>query len=210
MSNFEPKTERPRWKFVAFVFVYMIAIKLLPYVMSRFTEMSIEEAFASYPWGFSPIFALALFGGAIYRSKMVAVWAPLAAMLLGDLGIWAITGVFSYAFYSTQVLVYLSFALCAVIGFSLRSKRTIGKTVGAGFAGCLVFFIITNFGAWIGFTTYPKTLSGLIECYIAGLPFFRNHLIATAIFGGILFSPACLYQVSSAKAEPELLPATSV
>jgi hypothetical protein len=37
--------------------------------------------------------------------------------------------------------------------------------------------------------TYPKTLNGLMACYVAGLPFFRNgvasDLLFTAAFFGI-------------------------
>lgn len=191
------QTEPPRWRFVAFVFAYAIAIKVLPYVLYRM-GMDVEQNFTIYPWNFSPIFAVAIFGGAMYKSKTNALWAPLAAMLAGDIGIWAVTGKFDWAFYSGQWVIYAAFAICAAIGFLLREKRTWGRVAITGAASCLTFFLITNFATWVGSTIYPQNLAGLTACYVAGLPFLKNSLVATAIFGGLLFSPAAIQQSETA------------
>ena len=34
---------------------------------------------------------------------------------------------------------------------------------------------------------YPHSISGLIACYAAAIPFYRNDLISTAIVGGMAF-----------------------
>jgi hypothetical protein len=34
---------------------------------------------------------------------------------------------------------------------------------------------------------YAHTTSGLITCYVAALPFYRNDLVSTGIFAGLLF-----------------------
>lgn len=209
MSSIEQKIERPGWKFIAFVVVFTIAVKLLPYFLTWY-GFSHVDAMNSYPWGFSPMFAFCLLGGAIYKTKVNAVWIPLGVWLLGDLGIWAVTQQFSWAFYPGQFVVYFAFFICALMGFVLRKKRSVGKIAGAGIASCLTFFLITNFSSWIGSPTYPQTFAGLIQCYEMGLPFLRNSLIGTAVFSGILFSPACLLQVSPTETKPELIPATSV
>ena len=50
---------------------------------------------------------------------------------------------------------------------------------------CLIFFIISNFGVWFLSNTYSSDLSGLITCYVMGLPFLQNSLfssIAIAVF----------------------------
>lgn len=51
----------------------------------------------------------------------------------------------------------------------------------------LFFYFYTNFGVWFldAFGMYPKTLTGLIECYVMGLPFLRLNLL-----GNLLFIPS--------------------
>ena len=34
---------------------------------------------------------------------------------------------------------------------------------------------------------YPHTAAGLSACYIAGLPFYRNDLMATTLVAGLAF-----------------------
>ena len=42
---------------------------------------------------------------------------------------------------------------------------------------------------------YPLTLQGLIDCYIAAIP-FAKEFIATPIYAGLLFSPLGVAQMS--------------
>ena len=60
---------------------------------------------------------------------------------------------------------------------------------GLGIIASLWFYLWTNFGVWAldSFGMYPKTLLGLIDAYILGLPFFKNNLI-----GNLLFVPISL------------------
>ena len=50
----------------------------------------------------------------------------------------------------------------------------------------LWFFITTNFAVWIMWDYYPKTIDGLITCYTLAIPFFKNTLISTCIFTGLI------------------------
>jgi hypothetical protein len=54
-------------------------------------------------------------------------------------------------------------------------------------AGSILFFVVTNFGVWWLFSTYPKSWSGLLECYIAAIPYFRGTLGGDLIGSAILF-----------------------
>ena len=58
---------------------------------------------------------------------------------------------------------------------------------GAVLVGAVQFFLITNFGAWLFLNSYPKTLGGLVACYVAGVPFFWNTLAGDMFFSGVLF-----------------------
>jgi hypothetical protein len=75
-----------------------------------------------------------------------------------------------------------------VLGFILlRSKTTFGR-VGAGvLLGPTSFFIVSNYAVWAGGTMYPPTLGGLMTCYAAGIPFYGNDLLSTAIVAGLAF-----------------------
>jgi hypothetical protein len=59
---------------------------------------------------------------------------------------------------------------------------TITGMAGLGIGSSVFFFLYTNFGWWLVSGMYPHTLDGLIQCYIMGLPFFKNNLIGNLIF----------------------------
>ncbi len=73
----------------------------------------------------------------------------------------------------------------------------------------VLFFIITNFGAWLVGNLYPKTLAGLVSCYVAAIPFFRNTLLGDAVYTLVLFGGFALVQryLPVLRAEPVAIPA---
>ncbi len=146
---------------------------------------------------FSPLFAMALFGGAFFANRRVALLLPLAAMLVGDLILcaWHDAGQMAKLIPFT----YGSFVLTTLLGMSIRRWRRspiafTGAVTGAALASSVLFFIISNFGAWVAFPFYPRTLDGLIECYVAGIPFFRHTLESNALFTVVLFGGFALAQ----------------
>lgn len=138
-----------------------------------------------HPWNFTPIGAMALFSGATFRSRAVAFSVPLAALFLSDLWI---------GLHSLMWAVYSSFALSIVLGMWLRGRRRFVPIAGATFAGALLFFLITNWAVWLSGMTYPKTLAGLIACYVAGLPYFGNTLAGDAFYVAVLFGGLALLE----------------
>ncbi len=130
-----------------------------------------------YP-NFTPIAAMALFGGAYFTNKKLSFIVPFAAMLLSDL----ILG-----FHSTMWAVYLSFALIVVIGFSLREKKKVSNIFLASVSSSVLFFAITNFAVWLGGSMYPMTLAGLAECFTAAIPFFSYTAVGDLFYVGIFF-----------------------
>lgn len=155
----------------------------------RFTVLAgiILAAVASrlipHPPNFTPVAALALFGGASFASKRAALLVPLAAMFLSDLvlGLSAITPV-----------VYASLALITCLGFWRRRSPTVARTFTAAVAGAVLFFVVTNFGVWALGTLYPKTWAGLTECFVAAIPFFRNTLVSDLLYAALLFGGLAL------------------
>lgn len=131
-----------------------------------------------HPPNFAPIAAMALFGGAYFNKKSFAFAIPVAAMFLTD----AIIG-----FYSSAWLTYLSFALIVVLGIVMLKKVSVKNLIFASISSSISFFAITNFGVWALGTLYPKTPAGLMESYIAAIPFFQNSLLGDLFFVGVMF-----------------------
>ena len=52
--------------------------------------------------------------------------------------------------------------------------------------GSVWVFVTTNFAVWIIWDYYPKTIDGLFTCYTLAIPFFKNTLISTCLFTGLL------------------------
>jgi len=139
-----------------------------------------------HPPNFAPVGALALFGGAQFADRRLAFLVPLAAMLLSD---------FCIGLYSHMEWVYGSFALITCMGLWLRSHRSGWGIAGASLTASTLFFLITNFGVWVGSTTtYAKGLGGLVSCYVAAIPFFGNTLLSDALYCLVLFGGLALLE----------------
>ena len=55
-------------------------------------------------------------------------------------------------------------------------------------AGTHLILIVVDYAVWMGNDgLYPHTLSGLVACYVAAIPFYRNDLLSTAIVAGLAF-----------------------
>jgi len=128
---------------------------------------------------FAPIAAIALFSG-VYFSKKIALAIPVLAMLVSDIFL---------GFYDPKIMlfVYGSFVLCAILGFWLKNNKS-WHTIGGGvFFSSALFFLVTNFAVWVFSPWYAKTFTGLVQCYVMALPFFRNSLLADAFYGFMFF-----------------------
>ena len=130
------------------------------------------------PPNFSPVEAVALFGGAYFADRRLALLTPLVAMALSDLII---------GFHNLLWLVYACVALSTILGFGLRGKVGPVRVAAYGVIGSTLFFIVTNFGVWLGSSMYPQTWAGLMECYVAGIPFYKNTLVSTLFYSALLF-----------------------
>ena len=83
--------------------------------------------------------------------------------------------------------VYLSMLLVVLLGRVLRSRPSILATLVTALGAGALFFVITNFAVFAGTNLYPHTLSGLGECYVAAIPFYRNQIVGDLAFSGALF-----------------------
>jgi len=183
-----------------------------------------------------PMGALALFCGAHFRSRWLALAIPLASMICGDLLIGLLHRDSAFAFHKLLPIVYGCYALNVLLGIGLQrywerlkssqeergdvtaagrgreraapSLRTTLTTrvlpiAGATLGGAVIFFLVTNFADWYFFDMYAKSWSGLVDCYVAAIPFFRRGtLVADVIGSALLFGGDHLLQLYAAE-QPE-------
>ncbi|MCC7303337.1 MAG: hypothetical protein IT233_11910 [Bacteroidia bacterium] len=145
-----------------------------------------------HPFNFTAIGAMALFGGAAFSDRRMALAVPVLAMFVTDL----ILG-----FHNTMVYVYASFIAIALIGMIISRRRSFGAIAAGTLTSSALFFLVTNFGVWMNGGLYTPDFSGLVECYIAGLAFYDhsffgnlglNTLMGDIFFNGILFGALAL------------------
>ena len=140
-----------------------------------------------HPYNFTPIGAMALFGGFAFNNRKYAFLFPLAAMIISDI---LLEFLFGWGFHSTTPFVYGSFVLITFIGMFLkRLPSDYGLFVSVSVAPMLssiLFFIVSNFGVWIT-GGYSYTLQGLANCYVMAIPFFYGTFLGDIFYSIILF-----------------------
>lgn len=130
------------------------------------------------PYNFTPIAAIALFGGAMFSNRALAFVLPMAIMFISDLFI---------GMHDFMWAVYAGFLAIVLIGQVVRKNPTLLSAFGGALAGSVLFFLITNAAVWFGSPYYAQDLTGLLSSYAAGIPFFRGTLAGDLLFTGVLF-----------------------
>ena len=130
-----------------------------------------------HPANFTPIAAIAIFGGAILPKKW-ALSLPLTAMITSDLLI---------GLHSLVWITWGSFLLIALASSRFLHKISPARILVASLSASVFFFVVTNFGVWLEGRLYAPTLDGFWSCYINALPFFRNTFLGDIVFSTVLF-----------------------
>src|SRR5260370_6488684 len=131
-----------------------------------------------HPWNFTPMMTIGLFAGSHARKANTGILATLLALALSD----AVLG-----FYPGFWYVYAAALVPVLLGRLIRNRSGAGAIAAAAFASSLSFFMITNFMVWATDQLYPHTFSGLAECYLAGIPFYRNQVLGDAVYTVAIF-----------------------
>jgi hypothetical protein len=137
---------------------------------------------------FSPLTAMALFGGAYISNRYLAVAIPLLAMLISD----AMMGFNGWAFTEQVAIVYASFGAIALIGTQMQNRKSILSVGLFTLSASFFFFLVTNFAVWAGGFVHQPALytldgAGLAACYAAAIPFFQNSLAGDVFYSSLLF-----------------------
>ncbi len=144
---------------------------------------------------FTALGAVSILAPRWLKQNKFSLVIPLVALVLSDL----ILGFHAMMFFTYGAIFIVSVLSWynQVLG---ESKDTTGSFVGGelsaqslGFGSVavwsvkssVIFYLVTNFGAWLNLEMYPKTLAGLGLSYWNGLPFLFNDFFGTLIYSGI-------------------------
>lgn len=153
--------------------------------------LAVLARFAPHPPNFSPVYGALLFGGAYLRRRDF-LWFPLAILAASDYLL--TTFIYRMSFGWGEIADLVAFAAVALVGRALCRKISLPRIAAAALAGPTAFFLISNFGVWLGWRMYPPTAAGLLACYGAALPFFGNSLVGSVLFSGVLFGAYEFYK----------------
>lgn len=127
---------------------------------------------------FTPVAAIALFAGFLFRRRLVAAEIPLVIMFVSD----AFLGSTPLG---VNITVYVAFLFPLLFAPLLRKRLSPVRIGGSALIAALFFYVATNFAVWLAF--YPQSLGGLLECYGVGLPFLAKKLLGDLLWSGAIF-----------------------
>jgi hypothetical protein len=138
---------------------------------------------------FSPVGAMALFGGAYFNKRWKAFSFPLLMLFLSDF-ILQQTVFKAYGngiLYGGWYWVYGAFALMTIAGRWLLKKITIKNFIFSVFVCVFIHWTVTDIGVWYGSRIFSQDLEGYINCLVVAIPYELRFLTGTLVYGIILF-----------------------
>jgi hypothetical protein len=130
-------------------------------------------------------------GGALLYFGARRSWREMAIPLVALMATDYYLTVYSYQYsfrWEGYVTTWAWYLMAMALGLILLHARTTFVRVAAGaLLGPTSFFIVSNYTVWAGSVMYPRTLGGLMTCYAAGVPFYRNDLLSTGLLCAVAF-----------------------
>jgi hypothetical protein len=148
-------------------------------------------------YNFTAVGGALLYFGA--RRSWREMLAPLAVLMATDyyLTVYAYHSPFNWGMYlPTWAWYAMAMALGQIL---LHSKTTLVRAGAGALLGPTSFFVVSNYAVWAMGTLYPHTAAGLGTCYVAGLLFYRNDLVSTAIVVAVAFGVPALLRAPAAR-----------
>jgi hypothetical protein len=140
-----------------------------PYILSNFT----------------PVGAIALFGGAYFTDKWKAYAVVLITLFTSDILINYLYTSKLVLWYSGSFWVYLTFAIMVFIGTLIKKASFVNVFLSSLLTVCIHWLIMDL--PWLYGTLYPHTLAGYGQSLVAAIPFEKNMVLGDALFCTILF-----------------------
>ncbi|MBT7542923.1 MAG: hypothetical protein HN613_02570 [Gammaproteobacteria bacterium] len=137
-------------------------------------------------YNFTPMIALAIFGSLHFKNRNLAYILPILSLWVSDF----ILNNYFYNdskeiiwFYEGYYWQYLSYVVIILLSSNFYNTIINFRNVLIlGVSSSFIFFIITNFGFWLTSSLYTNDLSGLINCYVLAIPFYKGTIMGTLFF----------------------------
>lgn len=146
---------------------------------------------------FTPIGAICLFGASHFTKKTYAFLVPILIIFFSDLFI----NNFLYSnssfifFHNGFYWQYISYILIIALSITYLKPKISLLNIGLNsVSSSLIFFVISNFGVWVGSGLYSLNFIGFTSCYINALPFYYNTLISFVLYSYLLIGAFYLVQ----------------
>jgi len=169
---------------------------MLPYL---FVVIAVAARFMPHAgsFNFTPVAAALLFFGSRLDSRQMLVrraWIPVALFAASDVILTRF--VYGYTLGFSDVVTWVWYAAIVGLGYLMASKASVLRVGASSLLASITFFAVSNFMVWAGWTMYSHNLAGLMQCYSAAVPFFRNTAASDLLFSAIFFGLAALLPVA--------------
>jgi hypothetical protein len=172
---------------------------MFAYVVLALAVLSriLPHALHATAWNFTAVGGGLLFfgsrmgtaGSGFTRTSALKLASALAVLIATDYYLTVFT--YQYPFHAgSYAVTWIWYAAVCLLGMGILQKPSVLRVGVGALATSTSFFLLSNFMVWAGGAVgamYPRTLAGLAACYTAGLPFYRNDIVSTAITAGALF-----------------------
>ncbi len=160
---------------------FILAVASLRIILNMQTGFSLLT-------NFTPIGAMALFGGAYFNKSWKAYLFPLLTLWISDM----VLSRFVYynqwqLFYGGAYWIYGAFVIMVITGKYVLKNVSVKNVLLSALVVTFIHWIITDLGVWSAGSLYPKTIRGWWACLAAAIPFERNFLGGTLLYAAIMF-----------------------
>jgi hypothetical protein len=167
-----------------------------------FIAIALAVRFIPHIMNFSPLGAALLFFGA---SRKKEEWAPVVCLAIG-VDFLLTTQVYHlplrWDVFAPLAYYVIALFIGTLLKEGLHDGRSALKIAGASVAGSLVFFVTSNFVAWLALSQmYTRDVAGLVDCYVKAIPFFRNTFVGDLVYSFVMFgTPVAIAAMQRKKA----------
>jgi len=132
----------------------------------------------------TPLTSLCLLSPTVF-SKRQSFFIVFLLLVLSDV---CLHFLFHYpVFGSWTVFTYSGWMGVTLLGLLFSKKPTWLRAFSFTITASLIFWIWTNFGTWCATHLYSHNMQGLLDCYIAAIPFLKNSILGSLVWTGVLF-----------------------
>jgi len=138
-------------------------------VISLLVILAVASRLLPHAPGFVAVTGASMFAGWYLRRGSLVFLVPLIVLSLSDLLL---------GFYQPLLMlaVYLVAVAPVLMGRLLHGKATPLRLAAATLCCSVLSLVTINFFVWLTSAWYAKTATGLVQCYLAALPFFKYRM----------------------------------